>query len=202
MLIHRGTDSAGAQRISGVSRFLITIQRKEGIMIRLLAIRYSGSVRHERHANRGYPAGRRLAARPAPPARATARIPRPQCPLRRGPVAGTLERRTGGRVFQPQRPYLQRPRTLDAALAVLSKKRRKQLLDAVRYRRRRVGRPCGPLVPSPHQIRLGWQGAAARPAALRHGAHLALDNGVSQGGRGLARRARPFLRGGDDTPPG
>ncbi len=37
----------------------------------------------------------------------------------------------GDRVLQPQRPHLYRPRALDAALAVLSKQRREQLLDPV-----------------------------------------------------------------------
>ena len=91
----------------------------------------------------------------------------------------------------------QGPRALDPALEVLRPERRVDLLDAVRHRRR--GRPAI----SP------WCGAIARPGAngparsrrratstTTAGIHLALDHGVPQGGRPVARGARAFLAGG------
>jgi hypothetical protein len=82
---------------------------------------------------------------------------------------------------------------LDTALAVLSEERREQLLDPF---------DIGGVVSDEAVIwchrhtRLDWVGDEPPVGPRRYGnEHHALDDGIPQGGRGLARCSRAFLRG-------
>src|SRR6516165_39904 len=139
------------------------------------------------------PAGRRVRGGSIARAGTRARISRGECQLRLGPVAGHLERRTGVSFLQLERSHLQGPRALDPAVAVLSAERRERLLDAIRPRRRRIERSRRRLVRTAYAVGMDRSGSAATGAAVRRFVHLALDDGVPQGSRRLARRARAFL---------